>query len=409
MNDWAIGIFRVLVNLAVIQIPFTVGFVMWLQRRNRQLAWRDGELPKVTVILYLSQISSSLPQHLEALLNQNYSNYQLHLILNSPEDPAWAMIKHAIADRLIPLVRVSYLKIRPTCTLQCSALVQAVSTLDRDCEVLALVDGNTIPHSDWLSQLVSPLGDSRIGVTTGNCWYLPGKSQWGSALRYLWNVSAVVQMFLHRIPWRGSLAIRTQLLEETRLLCQWERSLGEDAILYRLLKQQGLKLKFVPGAILVNSQECNFSQAIAWMKHQLLMVRLYHPRWLAVVSYGAINTLIPAIAGGMLLFELFTRQWDAIVWLAGGLGIYLIVMFLLVGILEIGIQKAIGKPRIKFSIPAIAKLLFSIPIAQVVYGITLFSSLFSRNLKLHGITYRIQGPWKIRLVGYHSPVPKVKV
>jgi cellulose synthase/poly-beta-1,6-N-acetylglucosamine synthase-like glycosyltransferase len=96
---------------------------------------------------------------------------------------------------------VSPLNVRyQTCSLKCSALIQAVSSLNDDCEVVALIDSDTVPHPRWLRELVLPLADRRIGLTAGNRWYVPIKDQWGSLARYLWNISAVLQMNFYTIP-----------------------------------------------------------------------------------------------------------------------------------------------------------------------------------------------------------------
>jgi cellulose synthase/poly-beta-1,6-N-acetylglucosamine synthase-like glycosyltransferase len=65
--------------------------------------------------------------------------------------------------------------------------------------VLAVIDADAVPHRWWLRDLVAPLSDPRVGVATGNRWYMPEHANWGSLVRYLWNVGAVVQVWFNEM------------------------------------------------------------------------------------------------------------------------------------------------------------------------------------------------------------------
>ena len=227
MHKIAIIIFCLLVSLAIFYVCLTIAFVSKLNQSQRIPQKKDlitNKLPSAAVILCLRGADPFLPKCLEALLNQNYPNYQLQIVIDSDEDPAWNIVTQTVNQAAAKHVKVSSLVVpRATCSLKCSALVQAISKLDNNCEVVALVDADTVVHSNWLRELISPLSDPQVGLTTGNRWYLPQGRYWGDVVRYIWNVAAVVQMYFYQIPWGGSLAIKTEVFRQTQLLKKWEQ------------------------------------------------------------------------------------------------------------------------------------------------------------------------------------------
>jgi cellulose synthase/poly-beta-1,6-N-acetylglucosamine synthase-like glycosyltransferase len=426
MNIFAIEVFKFLVNLAILQIIFTLIFVCLLCFKNRRLAKVDNYFPNATVILCLPKNNPLLSDCIKALLNQSYPYYNVQIILSSGQDPAGETIADAIRNQnktvkpfqskeekiapcslfLLPsslkteaLVTVSILnRWQETCSPKCNALVQAVSELDNDCEVIALVDSEIIPHPYWLEELISPLADERVAATTGNCWYPPVKRQWGSWLRYLWNVSVVVQMYIHKMPWAGSLAMKTKLLHKTPLLEKWGRALSEEIILCSLLKKEKLKLKFVPSLMMINHHGSNFATSIEWMRKQLIPIRLYYSQWWAIVLHGILNTIVPSLAAILLLSTLITQRWSIVPWLASGLAIYFTVGTLLTAIMEQSVRQIVrirNEPIAKFSLTAIARIFVTIPLAQLVYGFTLVSTLLMRKVESGGISYPIKQLQKV--------------
>ena len=124
--------------------------------------------------------------------------------------------------------------------------MQAAKNLDDACEAVVIIDGDVVVHSTWLQELVAPLLNPQIGAAYGNRWFLPPTANWGSLVRYLWNVAAVVPMQVFGIPWGGSFAIRKSALYESGLFDRWSQSIVHDAPAKALLKNIGLRVQFVP-------------------------------------------------------------------------------------------------------------------------------------------------------------------
>ncbi|BAY20502.1 glycosyl transferase family protein [Calothrix sp. NIES-2100] len=403
MNDWAVLLSQVLLGWLAIQVLLILIF-LWNLRFHQGRLLPDEKLPKTAIVLCLRGADPFLPNCLRALLNQNYPQYDLKLIVDRQEDPAWKVATETIQELGATNVQISPLRfIRKNCSLKCSSLVQAVSELDESYQVIALVDADTVVHPHWLRELVSPLANPQIGATTGNRWYLPTGKYWGSLVRYIWNVSAVVQMYLYGIPWGGTLAVKTSVLHQTGLVDKWSKAFGEDTMMRSVLGKNKFQVKFVPSLLMLNREESDLPSLRYWLQRQLLASRLYHPWWLAVVGDTILTILLPSAIALLFLAALFSQQWHTAIFCLSCYGGYMLALLLLILVLETEIQQVIrrhGEPLTKLSTTAIGKIFFALPFTQWVYGLAMLSSLWMPTVKWRGITYEIKGPWNLQLQDY---------
>jgi cellulose synthase/poly-beta-1,6-N-acetylglucosamine synthase-like glycosyltransferase len=404
MKELTIFLSQSLLGWLAIQMCLALVFLFYIHLSHKKVL-PDEELPKTAVILCLRGADPYLPNCIEALLNQNYPEYDLKLIVDSQDDPAWEVVNETINKQEASNFQISPLRIiRHNCSLKCSSLLQAVSELDDSYKVVALVDADTIVHANWLRELVSPLTDPKIGATTGNRWYMPTGKYWGSLVRYIGNVSTVVQMYLFRIPWGGTLAIKTDVLRHTGILEKWGQAFGEDLMMHNILKQHGMQIKLVPSLIMLNREECDLLGFMDSLKRLLFYSRLYHPRWIAIIGDAVSSILFPSLAIVVFILSLLDTQWDLAMILLATYCIYTIGLLLLTLILELAVRPVIrfqGQSMTPLSVATVGKILVAIPLTQWVYGLAMLSSLWMSTVKWRGIVYRVQNPWNIRLVEYH--------
>jgi cellulose synthase/poly-beta-1,6-N-acetylglucosamine synthase-like glycosyltransferase len=417
MNTFAIILFWALIGLLFIQLPFLANFISVIQKHlsthknsaDRSDLTETGKtfLPKATVILCMRGADPFLPNCLQGLMAQDYPDYQLRIVIDSPEDPAWDVVESTLQNQSATPVKISPLeKRRTTCCLKCSSLIQAVSDLDQDCEIVAILDADVVPHRTYLRELVAPLADPKIGVASGNRWYLPIDGQWGSVVRYVFNAPAVMQMTAYKMPFGGALAFKADILRHSPLLERWGHSLTDTPVLAGVFREQGLGVAFVPSLMMGNLEGCKLPNFIRWMKRQLLMVRLYHPpaKWWAIIAHGTVISLIPALSFGLLLISALTAQWDAFGAIASGLLVYGIGSLSIILALNYYVLKVLktpdGQSITPFSLATLLQIMAAIPLMQFIYPIALYSVMLMRNVNWRGVRYEVHGPWDIRLVEY---------
>lgn len=404
VRETAIGLFVVLVLLAAAQYLLLRVFLRALRRVGGDSPGADGPLPKAVVVVCLRGGDPFLADCLRAVFDQDYPAYEVHVVVDSRDDPAWATVEQVIAETGAEHVRVSPLdQRRETCSLKCSSLVQAISRLDDSVRVVAQVDADAAPHRTWLKELVAPLADERVGAATGNRWYMPAQFSWAALVRYLWNAAAVPQMCTFHIPWGGTLAIKREVFQRSDLLERWGNAFCEDTMVYSALKRLGLEVVFVPSLVMVNREDCSLRGYVQWLRRQLLAARLYHPYWWFTVMHALVTSLIWVAALGVGLWGVAAEDLVATSWAVAGAAAYIAIMLTYLPIIELAVRRVVrwrGEPtrwmslRFLLAIPAAGVLL------QMVYPSTLISAMRLKRTRWRGIDYRVDGPWQVRMIEY---------
>jgi cellulose synthase/poly-beta-1,6-N-acetylglucosamine synthase-like glycosyltransferase len=411
MTEIAIAIFSFITLLLVIRYFRASQFITYLHTPPNLPTPEQNFCPNVTVILCLRGTDPFLDRCLQGLLTQDYAHYKIQIIVDSEEDPAWSVVTQVLEQQSTSVpVQLSALKQRKTtCSLKCSSLLQAIAHLDSTCEVVAFLDADTVPHSTWLTELVMPLHHPQVGATSGYRWYLPSDSQWGSVVRYLWNLSAAVVMQSFHVAWGGTLALKTHVLYESGLPGLWARSLTEDVPIYQALKAKGWRISFIPSLLIPNRERCDLPSFLRWSQRQSLLLRLYHPAWSWACADAVINMVSLLSVLIALSYALFTDQQASLPWLIAGLMIFIMGMAFLVHIIDQSVRQVLAKrEKIAPVSPSHQlKRLLAIPFSIIICGVSTLLTQRLYRVKWRGVDYQIQDPWTIRLMEYR-PYRKVE-
>lgn len=395
----AIVLFWLLAGIAAVQVVMSLGFAFVLALAKSKPS-PPGQCPKAAVVLSLRGADPSLQACIRGLLNQDYPDFEVRIVVDDDRDPAWDILQRAVDERCASRVVATRLqRAGKRCGLKCSSVVQAIRELDASFEVIALLDTDTAPHRTWLRELVAPLADPKVGMATGSRWYMPDKPNLGSLVRYAWNAAAVVQMYWFEIAWGGTLALKRSAIERADLLAHWERAFCEDTMLFEMLKKHGLRQVFVPTLMMVNRESCTISDFCTWMPRQLLTVRLYHPGWRATVAHGFMFSFVPLLTLGVLLAAVVRQEYASVAWSLAGLFLLGLVWLPLIPC-EWALRRVVGQrdEYTRWLTPAAVVMLpFAMVITVLVYPATLLKAMFTRKVEWRGARYRIDGPWQIHL------------
>jgi cellulose synthase/poly-beta-1,6-N-acetylglucosamine synthase-like glycosyltransferase len=411
MLEWlTIGVGLGLAILLLTEIPTFLSFFWRLCRPLPPVS--DGQLPKAAVILSLRGTDETLERCLQALMTQNYPQYQVVIVVDHPDDPVWPTAQRLSDQYGEANLRVELLAQRlETCSLKCSSSLQAMATLDDSFGVVALVDADMVPHANWLRELAAPLADPTVGAAGGIRWYMPSQPTWGAIVRYLWNVPAILFMYTFQIPWSGTLAFRRDAFSKAGLLDKWSKAYCEDTMTYAALKPAGMHVELVPHGLAVNRESCTVGGFFEWCVRQLLPTRLYYPGWWLVVVHGMITTLIWFVLLAMVLWAAVVQQWDTLGWLAGITGIYWFGQWFGLLLLEKSAQRVVsqrGEPTAWLSPLALAKLFLAIPLTQFLYCGVLLATMRLRWVVWRGIRYDFYSRWDMRR-GDYVPFSSTKI
>jgi cellulose synthase/poly-beta-1,6-N-acetylglucosamine synthase-like glycosyltransferase len=216
--------------------------------------------PYASVIVPCKGLDEGLEENLSALISQNYPEYEVIFVVDDEEDPAARVIKRIVrlAHRKTKLVVA---KKTVESSQKVENLREAVLHVSDLSKVFIFADSDARPPKDWLASLVAPLEDKEIGAATGYRWFISLKPSFVSELRSAWNASiasALGSNTRSNFCWGGSTAIRRALFERISIREKWKGTLSDDYTVTSAIKDAGLKIHFVPKALIPSIENCTF-------------------------------------------------------------------------------------------------------------------------------------------------------
>ncbi|WDQ17784.1 glycosyltransferase family 2 protein [Rhodopirellula sp. P2] len=399
--------------------------------RHRSETSDDADLPRVAVLLCLRGADPNLAGGLRRLMKQQYPNYEVFIVIDSETDPAWGIVKQTIDDAqrrdssrsvsesepttadsrqgeagptsTLSQVHVSSLRQRlETCSLKCSSLVQLLDQIDDSFQVVVLADSDLESHPTWLRELVAPLADPRVGAAFGNRWFLPARGWMGSLVRQVCNAIGVVTMHLGQIPWGGSLAIRASVLKQSGLRQTLTRSIVDDGPVRVALKEQGLKLRFVPSLLMANREDCDLRFAHSFLTRQLKWTQTYmSSQWPVMLVYtlGVLGTYMAALVLAVVCLLLGLHVEAS--WFAAGAAVYsgtVMTLWFLLDLAARRIIRAQGEPAPRILGVQLLKIPAAMLLAVLVHVSAMICATFLKRVIWRGVTYEVHGPSEVQLL-----------
>ncbi|MEC9094342.1 MAG: glycosyltransferase [Planctomycetota bacterium] len=355
--------------------------------------------PSAVVILSLRGKDPFVGSTIRSLLDQDYSQYELKIIVDSSTDPVWETLREFENH---PRIRISILEERlKTCSLKCSAIVQAIREISPKTEVIALADADIVPSRYWLQRIVSPLKDPEIGVVTGNQWFSPKQNRVGSVVRSLWNAGALVVTFLFKHTWAGSCAMRLQDVKDCGLIEKWRKTIVDDGPIDGAMRKLSCKTVFVSDLISVNSEECDFAFSIRYNSRMLTWSRIYEWGFVGTFLHMLFTILMIGVALALTIMEFASGSFVSGFLLIAGLLTIQLALFAAYLLTESALRAVGGEIKEQLapvSVSRYLKFFVLIPVALVVYSIAALRATFTKQVQWRDATYEIKNGFEIRLL-----------
>jgi len=254
--------------------------------------------PTAAIIVPCKGIEHGFSENIEAFLLQHYDAYTLIFVVDSPEDPAYKVLKQILNEKSHAQVVLT----KPI--LGCSGKIAALLTgleSSGDATVLVFADSDMKPDKDWLQNLIVPLQDESIGATTGYRWYFP--TNWKTLLISTWNMAPMVFMFYpnYTFAWGGSTAIRKKVFDTLDIQTKWRTAFSDDLVVTTTVKKAGYTIYLQPQCIMESPAENNIRNFLRWGTRQYTWVRWYYPVFWIGSFLGFIGVQCVIFIGILLL------------------------------------------------------------------------------------------------------------
>jgi ceramide glucosyltransferase len=365
----------------------------------------DPWTPFISVFLPCKGLDYELERNVEAVLCQDYPDYEVILVTASGSDPSVPVLESLRArysGRKVKFVTAGTSLERGE---KVNNLMQAVARASSESVLFAFIDSDCRPNSRWLRNLVSPLKDERIGACTGYRWFFPNHGNLASVLRAAWNgsVAMLLRNHDHNFAWGGSMAIRRSTFEQTRVLDYWNHSISDDYSLTRALKDAALKICYEPRCLVPSHGDCTWRELLEWSTRQILITKLYsRTLWLL-----ALASQFPFLIGwwwgiGRLNWGMAGFSGDSLTRSVPGgwqLGVIMSLIYFFGvarGLLRLSTVSLIFPTR-SLSRHWWGHTLLA-PLVSTLMGYNLLVSLTTSTLEWRGVRYEVRSPDEVRVL-----------
>ena len=148
------------------------GFAWVTMVRKRLTSQAGFYTPLAALICPCKGNERGLEENLLALTRFDYPNYEVYFALATSLDPAVKIIERVKAVSQRP-VHILIAGPAEDCGEKVFSLQRTVEGLPEKFEVLVFTDSDIRLARGWLTKLIAPLQDIRIGATTGYRWVFP--------------------------------------------------------------------------------------------------------------------------------------------------------------------------------------------------------------------------------------------
>jgi glycosyltransferase involved in cell wall biosynthesis len=355
--------------------------------------------PKASVILPCKGIDPGFEENINALLTQDYPDYEVIFVTATDEDPAYSFLDKFIKNTsyTIPL-KLIISGLSSLRGQKINNIIEALEHVRDNTEIFVFVDSDVRPEKNFLRNLVNPLQYQNIGASTGIRWYLPKHGNLGSILRSLWAAGAYPLLINQRynFVYGGANAIKKETFAKGNIKELLDHSISDTFAIAGGVKSIYLDICFVPQCVVISHEDSTLSETIEWTNRQTIISRIYSsPFWWTVfLTYSFSNVMLLL---GIIILSL---------WIIGE-GTFLLPGMLMLSLIPLEILNAsFLLPVIQHMIPQHSKQIetlkwkyyLSTPLASILIMINSIVSLTTNEITWRGVRYRLVSPTQTEIL-----------
>lgn len=236
----------------------------FVKQRLKQVG-RSQYTPRVALMVPCKDVDPDFLENMQMLLQQDYPDYEVIFMVPSPEDPCHRHLQACVANAKVP-ARIVYGGFsRKRCQKLDNMLAGLDALADSEhhsphaprTEVYVWADSDARVPRNWLREMVAPLEDPEVGVSSTYRFYRPIPGRPLSYLLALWTGYQFCHMHMQKIMsvWGGSMAIRRTTFDELKMRQVWDTALSDDCVLHTTVLKAGKRIAFAVPAMTTASSD----------------------------------------------------------------------------------------------------------------------------------------------------------
>jgi len=237
-----------------------------------------GFRPRVCLIMACKGEEPGLEGNLASVLHQTYDNYHTAIVVDSTEDPAYAVAKSVLSRYSGGNAQIYTSDPAASASGKVAALLTALARDWGQAQVYAFVDSDARVTPAWLGNLVDPLSDGSVGATTGFRWLFPSRGGFWSYAESAWNASGTNLLFNDRynFPWGGAMAVSAETLDKIGIGRIWHTAISDDLALNFALREHGYRTTFLPQCTVATFNQTDRHKFLEWATRQTALTKVYN-------------------------------------------------------------------------------------------------------------------------------------
>ena len=352
--------------------------------RNIRSKYDASYAPMCSIIVPCKGIPKNFGNNLRGFLQLDYSNYEVIYVTESGSDSAVPEIRKILSEDKRAKFAVAGLASQ--CAQKNYNLLAALQEVSNSSEVFVFADSDIKPAKHWLREIVLPLQNSKITVTTGFRWLTsttgtPGEMCHSYINIFMYTCFCAACYFGGVGLWGGSMAMRRKDFEELGVAGKWSRAAVDDMSLSAIVYKAKRKAMVVPACITVSDDLIEtMAGATSWFERQIMYLKAYQKGlWLftlsLVLTACILLCLLPLAALGALLTNDIKMFWT----LGGGVSLFFIAGHTAIALL----YPLLGK------MPFFPRFLLLQPVLRMTHVIAYLKTWFTKTITWAGIRYQL--------------------
>jgi cellulose synthase/poly-beta-1,6-N-acetylglucosamine synthase-like glycosyltransferase len=378
---FALGMLMVIGDFAA--TLFTILYQKSIYKRRRA-SYDPKYAPPCSVVVPCKGIPKNFGDNLRGFLQFDYPDYEVIYVTESAEDAAVPEIKKILSEDGRAKFAVAGLSTQ--CAQKNYNMLAALREARPDSELFVFADSDIKPGVRWLREIVLPLQNDKVSVTTGFRWLIPAKGTIGELCH------AYVNIFIYTCfctasyiggvgLWGGTMAIRRRDYDELGVEKAWSRAAVDDMSLSTLALKNKRKAVVVADCITTTDDLLSTVGAtVSWFERQIMYLKSYQralwvfPALPMGLLVGWLMLLLPYAA----ITPLITKE-SSFLELGGGASLIFILGHTVVAML----YPALGK------MPFFGRFLLFQPLLRLAQMLSYFKTWTTRTITWAGVKYKL--------------------
>jgi ceramide glucosyltransferase len=234
--------------------------------------------PACAVIVPCKGTTKDFERNIRAFCDLSFEKYQVIYCVESADDAAVEPINAVIRD--CPRAKLVVAGLTKGCAQKNWNQIAAIKTAGTP-DIYVFADADISPRPEWLAELILPLSDPSISVTTGFRWLHAEQATLGQQTHFYMNSFLYTlyssASFMGSVGlWGGSMAIRRKDFDEIGVAARWAETVVDDSSLSQLVRKHKKKSLLVPTCIThTDDLITSVRGATRWFERQMMFLKAY--------------------------------------------------------------------------------------------------------------------------------------